>query len=227
MLLRAKSPSEGGTKRLETLIELKLLKSSFSNSNFSIRAFRAYPLVEIRQTVPCRAVSQSAVPSPSLSNLFIITKIVIIAIILVIRLLLLIIIIVIVIIMIIVTIQMIMVIIAESPPGRTARRSRPQERAGGRCLPPSAPRGRRASDIGHRIGLGPHCSCPHRKRRKGPTWMTQVWCWSSTLALWKSPAGGTDSVRGRRAQCRELDDQPHSQLRHVSNKGVPSIVHRI
>ena len=27
-----------------------------SSSNFSIRAFRAYPLIEIRQTVPCRAI---------------------------------------------------------------------------------------------------------------------------------------------------------------------------
>ena len=27
-----------------------------SSSNFSIRAFRAYPLVETRQTVPCRAI---------------------------------------------------------------------------------------------------------------------------------------------------------------------------
>ena len=41
--------------RLETLIELEFLNSSFSSSNFSIRAFRD-PLVEIRQTVPCRAI---------------------------------------------------------------------------------------------------------------------------------------------------------------------------
>ena len=33
--------------RLETLIELKFLNSSFSSSNVSIRAFRAYPLIEI------------------------------------------------------------------------------------------------------------------------------------------------------------------------------------
>ena len=37
-------------------VELEFLSSSFSSSNFSIRAFRAYPLVEIRQTVPCRAI---------------------------------------------------------------------------------------------------------------------------------------------------------------------------
>ena len=38
-----------------TLIELKFLSSSFSCSNCSIRVVRAYPLIEIRQTVPCRA----------------------------------------------------------------------------------------------------------------------------------------------------------------------------
>ena len=45
--------------RLETLIELTFLNSSFSSSNLSIRAFRAFracPLVEIRQTAPCRAI---------------------------------------------------------------------------------------------------------------------------------------------------------------------------
>ena len=42
--------------RMETLIELKFISSSFSSSNFSIRAFRAHPVVEIRQTVPCRAI---------------------------------------------------------------------------------------------------------------------------------------------------------------------------
>ena len=46
---------EGGMIRLETLIELKCLDSRFSSSNFPIRVFRAYPLIEIRQTVPCRA----------------------------------------------------------------------------------------------------------------------------------------------------------------------------
>ena len=35
-----------GMIRLETLIEL----------NFLIRAFRAYPLIEIRQAIPCRAI---------------------------------------------------------------------------------------------------------------------------------------------------------------------------
>ena len=48
--------SGGGMIRLETLIELKFLNSSFSNLNFSMRAFRAFPLIEIRQTVPCRAI---------------------------------------------------------------------------------------------------------------------------------------------------------------------------
>ena len=38
--------SKGGMIRLETLIELEL----------SIRVFRAYPLMEIRQMVPCRAI---------------------------------------------------------------------------------------------------------------------------------------------------------------------------
>ena len=45
-----------GMIRLETLIELKLIDSSCSSSNFSIRAFRAYPLVGIKQIVPCRAI---------------------------------------------------------------------------------------------------------------------------------------------------------------------------
>ena len=43
-------PSEGGMTRLETLLELKIIDSSFSSSSLSIRAFRAYPLVETRQT---------------------------------------------------------------------------------------------------------------------------------------------------------------------------------
>ena len=47
--------SEGGTLRLETLIELKLFNSSFSSSNCLVRVVRACPLIEIRQTVPCRA----------------------------------------------------------------------------------------------------------------------------------------------------------------------------
>ena len=60
--------SEGGMIRLETLISLRFLNSNFSSSSLSIRAFRAYPLIEIRQTVPRRAIrgiSQSAAPSPS------------------------------------------------------------------------------------------------------------------------------------------------------------------
>ena len=46
----------GGMTRLEALIELKFINSSLSSSNFEIRAFRAYPLVEVRQTAPCRAI---------------------------------------------------------------------------------------------------------------------------------------------------------------------------
>ena len=42
--------------RLETLAELEFINSSFSSSNLSIRAFRAYPLIELRQTVPRRAI---------------------------------------------------------------------------------------------------------------------------------------------------------------------------
>ena len=48
--------SEAGMIRLETLIELKFLNSSFSNSTFSIRVVRAYLLTEIIQTAPCRAI---------------------------------------------------------------------------------------------------------------------------------------------------------------------------
>ena len=48
---KARSLSEGGTMRLETLIEFKSLNSSFSNSNLSIRAFRAqicqFELIEL------------------------------------------------------------------------------------------------------------------------------------------------------------------------------------
>ena len=40
--------SEGGMIWLETLIELKLLNSSFSSSNYSIRACRAYYITENR-----------------------------------------------------------------------------------------------------------------------------------------------------------------------------------
>ena len=45
----------GGMIRLETLIELKFIDSSFSSSNFSNRASRAYPLIGIRQSIPYRA----------------------------------------------------------------------------------------------------------------------------------------------------------------------------
>ena len=59
-----------GKIRLETPIELRLLNSSFSRSNFKVRVVRAYPLVETRQTVPCRAIGgnsfsvKSTLPSP-------------------------------------------------------------------------------------------------------------------------------------------------------------------
>ena len=57
--------------RLETLVELKFFDSSFSSLNPSIRAFRAYPLVEIRQTVPCRAIRGNSISvdsTPGLHN---------------------------------------------------------------------------------------------------------------------------------------------------------------
>ena len=47
---------EGGMIRLETIVELKFLNSSFSSSNCSIHVVRGYPLLEIRLTVPCRAI---------------------------------------------------------------------------------------------------------------------------------------------------------------------------
>ena len=43
------------------LFELKCLNSSFSSSNFSIRVFRAYPLIELRRTAPCRAIRGSSI----------------------------------------------------------------------------------------------------------------------------------------------------------------------
>ena len=58
--------SEGGMIRLESLLELKFINSSISSSNFSIRAFRAYPLVEIRRTVPCRAIRGSSISVSSI-----------------------------------------------------------------------------------------------------------------------------------------------------------------
>ena len=48
--------SEGGMIRLERLIELKCINSRFLSSNCSIRAFRTYPLVEIRQTFLGRTI---------------------------------------------------------------------------------------------------------------------------------------------------------------------------
>ena len=50
---------------MEALIELKFLNSSLSSSSIvflSSRAFRAYPLIEIRQTVPCRAIRGNNIP---------------------------------------------------------------------------------------------------------------------------------------------------------------------
>ena len=41
---------------LETLIKLEFLDSICSTSNLYIRVVRAYPLIEIRQTAPCRAI---------------------------------------------------------------------------------------------------------------------------------------------------------------------------
>ena len=67
----AERNAEGGMIRLQTLVELKFLNSSFSSSNFSIRAIRAYHLIETRQTVPCRAIRgdgisvSSSLPPPS------------------------------------------------------------------------------------------------------------------------------------------------------------------
>ena len=48
--------SQGGIIRLEAHIELNIHNSSCSSSDLSIRAFRSYPLVEIKQSAPCRAI---------------------------------------------------------------------------------------------------------------------------------------------------------------------------
>ena len=45
-----------GMIRSETFIELKFLSSSFSSSNDSILTVRVCPLIEIKQTAPCRAI---------------------------------------------------------------------------------------------------------------------------------------------------------------------------
>jgi len=73
--------SEEGTRRLETLIKLKLFNSSSylsislslscSSSSSSIRAFRYHPLVETRKTASRRAIRGSRIfvnstPSPRL-----------------------------------------------------------------------------------------------------------------------------------------------------------------
>ena len=56
--------------RLETLVELKLLDSSFSSSNFSSRVARAYPLIEIRQlTLPVEQFEAAASVYSSLPSL--------------------------------------------------------------------------------------------------------------------------------------------------------------
>ena len=47
---------KGDRYGFRTLIELEYLNSSFSGSSFSIRAFRPYPLIEIIQTAPRRAI---------------------------------------------------------------------------------------------------------------------------------------------------------------------------
>ena len=51
--------------QLETLIELKCLSSSCASSNCSIRVVQIYPLIEIIQTVPCRAIRVSSIPANS------------------------------------------------------------------------------------------------------------------------------------------------------------------
>ena len=64
---RALALSGKGGDTVGTLIELEFLDSSFSSNNLSIRAFRAYPLIEIRQLPVERfeaTASQSTVPSP-------------------------------------------------------------------------------------------------------------------------------------------------------------------
>ena len=52
--------SEGGMIQLETLVELKSLNSSCS-SNLSVRVVRVYPLIEIWQAVPCRAIRANCI----------------------------------------------------------------------------------------------------------------------------------------------------------------------
>ena len=66
--------SEGGMIRLETLIELKFLNSSFSSSNTQCELFELILLSKLDKQLPVEqferfesAVSQSAVPSPPLS----------------------------------------------------------------------------------------------------------------------------------------------------------------
>ena len=52
-----KDNSEGRVIQLKkTLIELNFVNSTFSSLNLSIRVVRACPLIETRQTAPCRAI---------------------------------------------------------------------------------------------------------------------------------------------------------------------------
>ena len=52
---------KGEMIRLGALIDLKSLNSSFSSSNLSIRVVRAYPLIEIRLTILCRAIRGNSI----------------------------------------------------------------------------------------------------------------------------------------------------------------------
>ena len=66
--------SEGGTIRLETLIELTFLNSSFSNSNlYQFDLFELILLLKLDKQFPVgqfeATVSQSAVPPPSLISI--------------------------------------------------------------------------------------------------------------------------------------------------------------
>ena len=56
--------SEGGMMRLETLIQLKFLNSSFSSLSSLLKLNKQFPVEQFEA-----AVSQSAVPSPPPSSL--------------------------------------------------------------------------------------------------------------------------------------------------------------
>ena len=53
--------SEGGMILLDTLVELKVINSSFSSSICLIRVVRAYLLIEIRRAVPRRAIRGNSI----------------------------------------------------------------------------------------------------------------------------------------------------------------------